>query len=163
MNSKPVSSDRAQAFSVASWLFCLASKKRVKRCFGWGSAILLLVGCIFAEIQTSLLQSWFFTRTNKRLSYQLAAGRSGEIAFPRSAPFDDPPGLFEITDLSSPAKAQGYQVTRQVRQSGKMIDSLSGDLAPLCGTGRDRSRYPRCRRRAAFSPRAVGILVREDG
>src|SRR5262249_11299502 len=96
MNSKPVSSDRAQAFSFASRVFSFVNKKRVKLWLWVGVAVLLLIGCVFAEIQTSLLQSWFFTRTNKRLSYQLAAGRSTGIAYPRSAPFDDRRGYSKL-------------------------------------------------------------------
>ena len=130
MNSKPVTSDRAQAFSVASRLFSFASKKRIKRWLWVGLSILLLVGCVFAEIQTSLLQSWFFTRTNKRLSYQLATGRSGEIAFPRSAPFDDRRGYSKLPAFQARLEAQGYQVTRQVRQSGKMIDLIKQGISP---------------------------------
>src|SRR5262245_12385861 len=130
MNSKPVSSDRVRAFSVASRVFSLANKKRVRRWLWVGLAVLILVGCVFAEIQTSLLQSWFFTRTNKRLSYQLAAGRSTGIAYPRSAPFDDRRGYSKLPAFEARLEAQGYQVTQQVRQSEKMIDIIKRGIAP---------------------------------
>ena len=130
MNSKPVSSDRAQAFSVASRVFSFANKKRVKLWLWVGLAVLLLIGCVFAEIQTSLLQSWFFTRTNKKLSYQLAAGPSADIAFPRSAPFDDRRGYSKLLAFQGRLEAQGYQVTQQVRQSEKMIDIIRRGISP---------------------------------
>jgi membrane peptidoglycan carboxypeptidase len=130
MNSKPVSPDRAQAFLAASRLFSFASKKRIKIWLWLGLSILLLVALVFAEIQTSLLQSWFFTRTNKKLSYQLAAGRSAEIAFPRSAPFDDRRGYSKLLAFQARLENQGYQVTRQVRQSRKMIDIIKQGISP---------------------------------
>src|SRR5919108_3753847 len=96
MTSKPVSSDLAQAPSFASRIFSFANQQRIKIWLWSALFFLLFIACIFIEIRTSLLQSWFFTRTNEQLSYKPAAGRSAEIAFPRSAPFDDRRGYSKI-------------------------------------------------------------------
>jgi len=130
MASKPVSSDLTQAPSFASRLFSFANKKRFKIWLWSGLFILLLVTCIFIEIQTSILQSWFFTRTNERLSYQLVTGRSDEIAFPRSAPFDDRRGYSKLPAFQSRLEAEGYQVARQVRQSETMVDLIKKGISP---------------------------------
>ena len=130
MASKPVSSDLTQAPSFASRLFSFANKKRFKIWLWSGLFILLLVTCIFIEIQTSILQSWFFTRTNERLSYQLVTGRSDEIAFPRSAPFDDRRGYSKLPAFQSRLEAEGYQVAKQVRQSETMVDLIKKGISP---------------------------------
>ena len=130
MASKPVSSDLTEAPSFASRFLSFANKKRFKAWLWLGLFILLLVACIFIEIQTSLLQSWFFTRTNERLSYQLVTGRSDEIAFPRSAPFDDRRGYSKLPAFQSRLEAGGYQVAKQVRQSETMVDLIKKGISP---------------------------------
>jgi hypothetical protein len=75
MASKPVSSELTQAPSFASRLFSSVNKKRLKIGLCLTLCALLLVACVFIEIQTSLLQSWFFTRTNEQLSYELTKVR----------------------------------------------------------------------------------------
>jgi membrane peptidoglycan carboxypeptidase len=130
MASKPVSSDLTEAPSFASRFLSFANKKRFKTWLWLGLFILLLVACIFIEIQTSLLQSWFFTRTNERLSYQLVTGRSDEIAFPRSAPFDDRRGYSKLPAFQSRLEAGGYQVAKQVRQSETMVDLIKKGISP---------------------------------
>ena len=92
--------------------------------------VLILVACVFVEIQTSLLQSWFFTRTNEQLSYQLTKDRSPSIAFPRSAPFDDRRGYSKLAGFQSRLETQGYQVTQQARQSEKMVQLIKRGISP---------------------------------
>src|SRR5262249_26392343 len=93
-------------------------------------SVLLAVACIYIEIQTSLLQSWFFTRTNEQLSYQLTEGQSTAIAFPRSAPFDDRRGYSKLPAFQSQLEAQGYQVMQQVHQSEKMVHLITRESSP---------------------------------
>jgi membrane peptidoglycan carboxypeptidase len=130
MTSKPVSSDLAQAPSFASRLFSFANQPRVKVWLWPTLFILLVIGFVYIEIQTSLLQSWFFTRTNEQLSYQLATGRSAEIAFPRSAPFDDRRGYSKVPAFQTRLEAHGYQVSQQVRQSEKMVGLIKQGISP---------------------------------
>lgn len=130
MISKPIPSELAQAPTIASRLFSCAHKKRVKIWLGLGLFILLLAGATFIEIQTSVLQSWFFTRTNEQLSYRLQTGRSAWIAFPRSAPFDDRRGYSKLPGLQSRLDAQGYRITQQAQQSAKMVDLIERGISP---------------------------------
>jgi membrane peptidoglycan carboxypeptidase len=130
MNSKPVSSDLSYVSSFASRLFSFASRERVKIFLWCALSIALVAVFVFVEIQTSFLQSWFFTRTNEQISYQMAAGPSAEIAFPRSAPFDDRRGYSKMPALQARLEAHGYQVSRQVRQSEKMVGLIKQGISP---------------------------------
>jgi membrane peptidoglycan carboxypeptidase len=130
MTSKPVSSDLTEAATSASRFFSFVNKQRLKTWLWVSLCVLLLVACIFIEIQTSLLQSWFFTRTNEQLSYQLATGRSAEIAFPRAAPFDDRRGYSKMPAFQARLEGHGYQVSRQVRQSEKMVGLIKQGISP---------------------------------
>ena len=130
MTSKPVSSELTQAPSIASRLFSFLDKKRLKIWLWVTLSVLLVVACVYIEIQTSLLQSWFFTRTNEQLSYQLTEGQSTAIAFPRSAPFDDRRGYSKLPAFQSRLEGQGYQVAQQVRQSEKMVQLIKRGISP---------------------------------
>jgi membrane peptidoglycan carboxypeptidase len=130
MTSKPLSSDLTQAPSFASRLFSFASSKRFKTWLWSGLFVSLLVACVFIEIHTSLLQSWFFTRTNEQLSYQLAKGPSADIAFPRSAPFDDRRGYSKLPAFQSRLESRGYQITQQAQQSEKMVQLIKRGISP---------------------------------
>jgi membrane peptidoglycan carboxypeptidase len=130
MTSKPVSSDLTEAATFASRFFSFVNKKRLRTSLWVSLCVLLLVAAVFIEIKTSLLQSWFFTRTNEQLSYQLATGRSAEIAFPRSAPFDDRRGYSKMPGFQAQLEAHGYQVARQVRQSEKMVGLVKQGISP---------------------------------
>src|SRR5262245_32681499 len=128
MTSKPVSSELTQAASFASKLFSFVNRKRLKIWLWVTLCALLLVACVYIEIQTSLLQSWFFTRTNEQLSYQLTEGRSTAIAFHRFAPFDDRRGYSKLPAFQSQLEAQGYQVAQQVHQSEKMVQLIKREI-----------------------------------
>ena len=96
MNGKSLPSELSQAPSLAWRLFSLFNFKRLKVWLWWLGIFLLVLAGIFIEIQTSLLQSWFFTSTNERLFYTLKDGRSDEILFPRPGPFDERRGYSKL-------------------------------------------------------------------
>jgi membrane peptidoglycan carboxypeptidase len=130
MTSKPVSSELTQAPSFTSRLFFFLDKKRLKIWLWVTLSVLLVVACVYIEIQTSLLQSWFFTRTNEQLSFQLKEGQSTAIAFPRSAPFDDRRGYSKLPAFQSRLEGQGYQVAQQIHQSEKMVQLIKRGISP---------------------------------
>jgi membrane peptidoglycan carboxypeptidase len=130
MTSKPVSSELTEALSFASRFFSFVNKKRLKTSLWVSLCVLLLVAAVFVEIQTSLLQSWFFTRTNEQISYQMATGNSADIVFPRSAPFDDRRGYSKMPALQARLESHGYQVSRQVRQSEKLVGLIKQGISP---------------------------------
>jgi membrane peptidoglycan carboxypeptidase len=78
----------------------------------------------------SFLQSWLFTRTNARISYELQPGRSSSIAFPRQAPFDDRRGYSMLPRFQSRLEAQGYHIAQQVHQSSTTVELIRRGIAP---------------------------------
>jgi membrane peptidoglycan carboxypeptidase len=130
MSIKPIPSDLAPAPTVASRIFSFANHKRVRIWLRLGLCVLFVALVIFVEIQTSLLQSWFFTSTNEQLSYELVKGRSSGIAFPRSAPFDDRRGYSKLAAFQSRLEKQGYRVVLQVQQSEKMVSLIERGISP---------------------------------
>ncbi len=106
------------------------NKRRLKICLGWLLFLLIAAAAVFAEIQTSLLQSWFFTSTNQRLYYSMAEGPSSEIIFPRSGPFDERRGYSRLAALQSRLESQGYRVVHQARQSETMRSFLQRGISP---------------------------------
>ena len=130
MNGKTIPSDFPRALSAASRFFWFINRKRLTRWLWWATAIILVFLGAFVEFQTSLLQSWIFTSTNERLYYVLGDGPSSEIAFPRSAPFDDRRGYAKLSQFQSRLEEQKYVVTRQVRQSETMRMLFERGVSP---------------------------------
>ncbi|HVO96270.1 MAG TPA: transglycosylase domain-containing protein [Terriglobales bacterium] len=130
MNGKTIPSELPRLPSLAARLFFFVNKRLLKICLWWSIAILIIVACLFIEIQTSVLQSWIFTSTNQRVFYNVQAGRSHEIDFPRSAPFDDRRGYSKLPAFVSRLQSQGYSVVRQARQSETMLTLLDHGISP---------------------------------
>ncbi|MGH7929975.1 MAG: transglycosylase domain-containing protein, partial [Candidatus Binatia bacterium] len=101
-----------------------------KRWLKWCSFFLIVILFGIIEICTSVLQSWIFTTTNKRISFDLASGRSSRIEFPRPAPFDDRRGYSKQPRFQSRLEKLGYRVTQQARQSETLANLISRGIAP---------------------------------
>lgn len=130
MSEKSIPSELPRVASSASRLFFFINKRWLKRLLWSLAAASIVAAAIFVEIQTSVIQSWFFTSTNKRLFYSLKEGRSSEIAFPRPAPFDERRGYSKLPALQARLESHGYQVTQQVRQSETMLTLLERGISP---------------------------------
>ena len=130
MNGKSILSDFPRAPSVVSRVFWFVNRQRLKRCLYGLAALSLLFLCAFIEFHTSVIQSWFFTATNTRLSFKLGDGPSTEIAHPRSAPFDDRRGYSKLPLFLSRLESQKYRVTHQVRQSETMLTLFQQGISP---------------------------------
>lgn len=131
MSGKSIPTELSPAPSLAGRLFCFLNFKRLKVWLWWLALLAIVVAAIFVEIQTSLLQSWFFTSTNQRLFYSLKDGPSREIIFPRAAaPFDERRGYSKLPSLQARLQSQGYLVTQQVRQSENMLTLLEHGISP---------------------------------
>jgi membrane peptidoglycan carboxypeptidase len=130
MNGKTIPSEFPRAVSAASRFFSFINRRRLKRWLWSFGALLLVLLLAFIEFQTSLLQSWIFTSTNERLYYSLGPGPSKEIAYPRSAPFDDRRGYSKLPVFQSRLEAQKYRVTQQVRQSETMRMLFERGISP---------------------------------
>jgi membrane peptidoglycan carboxypeptidase len=130
MNGKSIPSELARTSSAASRLAALAHSGRVKKWLRRLGFLLAVFAGVFIEFQTSLLQSWIFTSTNERVYYTLADGPSGQIAFPRSAPFDDRRGYSKLPLFQSRLESQGYKIIRQARQSETMRTLFENGVSP---------------------------------
>jgi membrane peptidoglycan carboxypeptidase len=130
MNGKPISSELTEAPSLTSRVFSFIVPRQLKKWLWWCGGLLAIVVLAFIEIRTSFVQSWIFTSTNKRISFELAAGRSPAIVFPRSAPFDDRRGYSKLANLQARLENQGYHVTEQARQSETMRKLLGRGISP---------------------------------
>jgi membrane peptidoglycan carboxypeptidase len=130
MNEKSIPSDLPGACSATSRLFSFINRRRLKRWLWVLGVLLFFFLCAFIEFQTSALQSWIFTSTNERLYYKLEDGASKEIAFPRSAPFDDRRGYSKLPFFLSRLEAQKYRITKQVRQSETMRTLFEQGISP---------------------------------
>ena len=64
MNGKSIPTELSPTASLAARLLFFLNFKRLKVWLWWLGFILIVAACLFVEIQTSLLQSWFFTSTN---------------------------------------------------------------------------------------------------
>ena len=130
MNGKPIPSVGSQGVSLTARLLSSVRTKRLRKWCGWAAVLLLIVACVFVESRTSLFQSWFFARTNERIVYELEAGPSGSIAFPRPAPFDDRRGYSKLPAFQARLDAQGYQITQQIRQSETLVGLMNWGISP---------------------------------
>ena len=130
MSGKSIPTELSPVPSLAARLLFFLNFKRLKVWLWWLAVILIVVAAIFLEIQTSLLQSWFFTSTNERLFYTLKNGPSREIIFPRAAPFDERRGYSKLPAFQNRLESQGYRVTKQMRQSETMLTLLDRGISP---------------------------------
>jgi membrane peptidoglycan carboxypeptidase len=113
---------------VSRWF--LTKTGSLKRWLKWCLCVLVIIVCGIIEIRASVLQSWLFTTTNKRISFELAPGRNFTIAYPRPAPFDDRRGYSKLVDFQSRLEKQGYQVKQQVKQSTTLSRLINFGIAP---------------------------------
>lgn len=130
MSANPISSDLPHSTTLSSRLFLFVNKRRIKRWLWLCGGLLLTVACLFAEIRTSILQSWIFTSTNERLFFELANGSSPNIAFPRPAPIDDRRGYSKLPAFRTRLETHRYAITQQARQSQTMVDLISRGISP---------------------------------
>ncbi len=139
MNGKSVPSDLAQSLPPTSRVSSWVNKRRLKRGLWWLAALSIIIGLGFLEIYTSVLQSWLFTRINARIAFEVSAGRSSAIAFPRPAPLDDRRGYSKLPQFQPRLEAQGFKITQQVEQSEMLRDLIQRGISPpypeLPGTG----------------------------
>jgi len=130
MSGKSIPTELVPVPSLATRLLFFFNFKRLKVWLWWFGVFLIVAACLFVEIQTSLLQSWFFTSTNERLFYTLKDGPSREILFPRAAPFDERRGYSKLPAFQTRLESQGFRITQQTRQSETMISLLERGISP---------------------------------
>ena len=130
MNGKSVPSDLAHSPSLTSRVSLFVNKRRLKRWLWWFASLLALAGLGALEIRTSLLQSWLFTQINERIAFDISAGRSASIAFPRLAPLDDRRGYSKIPRFEPRLEARGFKITQQAQQSETLRNLIQRGISP---------------------------------
>jgi membrane peptidoglycan carboxypeptidase len=129
MDGHSISTAAEPTPSLVSRLFFTRTGS-LKRWLKWSLAFLLVMLCGVIEIRTSVLQSWIFTTTNNRISFELVRGRSASIEFPRPAPFDNRRGYSKLSDFQPRLEKLGYQVKEQARQSETLANLIRRGIAP---------------------------------
>jgi membrane peptidoglycan carboxypeptidase len=85
-----------------------------------GSAVLIVFVAVFVarwEAETSSLQSLFFTRTARDMTYAVESGPSSEIRFPHAGPYDERLGYARLSSLIDRLSSRHFEIERQARQS----------------------------------------------
>jgi membrane peptidoglycan carboxypeptidase len=89
-----------------------------------------LASVVYHELRTSAIQSWLLSRYAATLSYEIEAGPSPSIAFPRGGPFDAQRGYPRLGDFSRRLASAGYTVAEQARQSARTIRFVRWGVTP---------------------------------
>ncbi len=108
-----------------------ASKRRrhpVLRIFGWGLCLLALpiaVGAAF-ESETGYLQSRFFTRTARELTFAVGSGASSAIRFPSGGPGDKRLGYNQLPAYIGSLSERNFSIAGQAVWSPQ-LESFADD------------------------------------
>ncbi|HSK38334.1 MAG TPA: transglycosylase domain-containing protein [Arenibaculum sp.] len=73
-----------------------------------------------AEMRSSWLQAGLLSKYAREMVFEVAAGRSGQIAFPAQGPYNERLGYAEIPEFVDRLSAGPYVVERQARMSDAM-------------------------------------------
>ncbi|GIX30848.1 MAG: hypothetical protein KatS3mg124_1320 [Porticoccaceae bacterium] len=95
--------------------------------------LLALVACAAAvlyELETSHLQSVFFSRLAQTLTWEVEEGPSTAIAYPRAGPFDLRAGYTDLPRFLAHLESRGFAVARQARFSPELLEAVHLGLAP---------------------------------
>ncbi|MGF1594269.1 MAG: transglycosylase domain-containing protein [Kiloniellaceae bacterium] len=143
---------------------------------GGGSALLFLVAAAslaILEAKTSALQSEFFSRAAREMTFRVEGGPSEAILFPEDGPYDRRLGYVDLPGFAAALRDDGYRVETQARVAEPFVryfrqtgiaPYLAKSQAGLTILGRDglaifESRHPQ-RAYAGFD--AVPPLVVES-
>lgn len=103
---------------------------KILRRWRWPLVGALFVVLAIAEIRTSALQAWLFSRLNGLLVYDVAPGPSPRVAFPRSGPFDQRRGYTRIPEFKQRLESAGYEISQQARASFGLARLIALGIAP---------------------------------
>ena len=92
-------------------------------------AVSLAVGA-FWEMRTSRIQARVLSGMASKLTFQLGAGPSDSIHFPRAGPLDERLGYVNIQDFTNRLKDKGYGIDSQARSSPELL-SLTRKNIPI--------------------------------
>jgi len=81
----------------------------------WAAAGIGLVLFIHWEMSTAALESRFFSALASKMSYKVEPGKSPQIAFPHSGPFDQRLGYSRVPEFAKRLEQRGFQYESQAR------------------------------------------------
>src|SRR5262249_4360487 len=82
------------------------------------------------ELKTSALQSRLYSWYASGVSFSLRAGRSAEVAFPATGPFDRTRGYTYIPRFIDRLAMAGYKITEQARVSARFRQLMEWGIQP---------------------------------
>lgn len=91
---------------------------------------LLLLAALAYESRTSTLQSYLLPRYAAKLTYEIEAGPSPRIEFPRSGPYDQRLGYSLLPDFQQRLDSQGFRIVEQVRMAEPMAQLARLGITP---------------------------------
>jgi membrane peptidoglycan carboxypeptidase len=107
------------------------------------------LGCLALvayEVGTSTIQAAVLSRVARSLTYEITAGPSGRITFPRGGPFNDRRGYSHLAEFGMRLEGHGYRITEQARQSPAAALAVRWRITP-----------------PYLEPSSVGVIVRDRG
>lgn len=105
------------------------SRQRSFRILSWSALGLLVTAAAFFirwEVKSSTLQARFFSSFAQKLSFEVQAGESPSIRYPKKGPYDLRLGYAGLPDFNERLKRQGFAITAQARFShslARLFDS----------------------------------------
>jgi membrane peptidoglycan carboxypeptidase len=126
---------------TSSWIGVLGNSKtgeiragqgvrRIGKWLFWLLILAIIAAPVFYELRTSALQSWFFSRYARKMSYKMGPGPSPSIIFPKHGPFDIRAGYALIPEFQRRLEATGYVVTQQARFSPELERAAKWGILP---------------------------------
>lgn len=91
---------------------------------------LLLLAALAYESRTSTLQSYLLPRYAAKLTYEIEAGPSPQIEFPRSGPYDQRLGYSLLPDFQQRLDSQGFRIVEQARMAEPMAQLARLGITP---------------------------------
>lgn len=96
------------------------------------AALLVLLGLAACyETRASWLQARYFTRQASQLTYEIGAGPSDRIRFPRGGPYDRRLGYTRLPAVLQTATGRSYAIATQARVSERFAAVVDRGLAPI--------------------------------
>jgi membrane peptidoglycan carboxypeptidase len=89
-----------------------------------------LVAAVRLELKTSAIQSRLYSWYASGVSFALGPGRSPEIAFPETGPFDRVRGYTSIPQFIDRLTSAGYRISEQARVSPRLLQLLKWGIHP---------------------------------
>ena len=93
-------------------------------------AVVLLAGAVAFELQSSTLQSYFFSKVGEQVTYEVLPRASHRIRYPSTGPYDVRMGYTRIPAISRNLLKKGFRVEAQAEISPRMQQLIDLGVFP---------------------------------